>query len=163
MVGTVTYTFVAGYSYEGVRYGEHMGRGGRGADRKTLRCTQESEKRNFPPACCRNPSFGAAKRMRGCSECFEVTTDNPSVFSSPTSEHQFWQSTSRQGNFAEPLGLQYRQCRDQYHSSHFLEFPVQPLRNDTADGTCHGAGRQFFCFRQSDERWSYHGDIDSAG
>ena len=142
---TITYTFVAGCSYGGVGYGEHLGGGGGDADRKTARRTQELETRNLPPACCSNSSFGVVKWMRGCSECLKDTAGIPSVFSNHTSNHQFWQSANRQANFAEPLGLQYREYRGQHHASDYLQFSVQPFRNDHADGTCHGAGRQFFC------------------
>ena len=63
--------------------------------RKTVRRTQDLDTRNFPPARHRHSGLGASKRVRGYCECFKVTADTPSVFSSPASEHQFWQSAGR--------------------------------------------------------------------
>jgi hypothetical protein len=146
-MGTITYTFVARYGCGGADYGAHFGGGGSEAESRASPRAQELETRIFPPACRGVPSFGAAERMRGRSECFKDTAGTPSVFPDHTSEHQFWQSAGRQGNFAEPHGLQYRQCRGQHHAGGFLECSVQPLRNDAADGACYGAGRQFFSLR----------------
>src|SRR5208283_5293705 len=160
---TITYTFVAGYSYGGVGYGEHSGGGGWDTDRKTVRRGQEMGPRNLAPACRRNLGFGAAKRMRGCGECFKVTGRTASVFSNLTSNHQLWQSANGQANFAEPLGLQYWQYHSQHHASEFLQLSVQPFRNDHADGPCHGAGREFLCLRESHERWGSQRDVDRTG
>src|SRR5271157_1232163 len=75
LLSTITLTFVGGYDYGGKGHGEHFSAAGQAAGRRPPRDAQELETRNFPPASRRHPTFGTAKRMRRCGECFQNTAD----------------------------------------------------------------------------------------